>query len=111
MPALLVASLMAMMGLSMLQASLNGSRVVNYQGDEFRLTSAVESTATLATEEVWSNWLRTRDAIAGDVDALGNPKYGVNAFQTYLDGIGITVSDQVSVKRRAMLKPSSSGIR
>lgn len=96
-PALLVASLMAMMGLSMLQASLNGSRVVNYQGDEFRLTSAVESTATLATEEVWSNWLQSRDAINGPNDSHGHPKFGIIAFQEYLDGIGITVNNNISV--------------
>ncbi len=96
-PALLVASLMAMMGLSMLQAALDGSRVVNYQGDEFRLTSAVESAATLATEEVWSQWLESRDAIAGDNDAHGHPKFGIIAFKEYLDGLGILVSADAAV--------------
>lgn len=96
-PALLVASLMAMMGLSMLQAALDGSRVVNYQGDEFRLTSAVESAATLATEDIWSQWLESRDAIAGENDAHGHPKFGVTAFKEYLDTIGVPVAAGASV--------------
>ena len=51
--ALMISALMAMLGLSMLQATLNGSRVVNYQGDEYRLTSAVESVGIVATDGVW----------------------------------------------------------
>ena len=53
----MIASLMAMLGLSMLHATLNGSRVVNYQGDEYRLTSAVESVGIIATDMLWSGYI------------------------------------------------------
>ena len=56
-PALMVSTLLAMLGLSMLAATLTGSRVVNYQGDEHRLTSAVESVAAITTERIWSTYV------------------------------------------------------
>lgn len=81
-PALMVASLLAMLGLSMLQATLNGSRVVNYQGDEYRLTSAVESVGIIATDLLWSGYL----ADPAQAGAAGD----IASFRTYLTGLGIT---------------------
>ncbi|MCB9913650.1 MAG: hypothetical protein H6828_00715 [Planctomycetes bacterium] len=78
-PALMVASLMAMLGLSMLQATLNGSRVVNFQGDEYRLKSAVESVGIVATDRIWSQYLAAQGGAAGSI----------NSFRAYLDGAGI----------------------
>ena len=78
-PALMVASLVAMLGLSMLQATLNGARVVNYQGDEYRLTSAVESVGIVATNTIWSGYL------AGEGGAAGS----ITTFRNYLTGLGV----------------------
>jgi len=78
-PALMVASLMAMLGLSMLQATLNGARVVNYQGDEYRLTSAVESVGIVATDTIWSGYLASEGGAAGSIAT----------FRSYLTGLGV----------------------
>jgi hypothetical protein len=77
----MVSAMMPMLGLSMLQATLNGSRVVNYQGDEFRLTSAVESAAIHTAENVWSAYLRDpiQSGAAGDIES----------FRDYLDAQGV----------------------
>lgn len=77
--ALMVASLMAMLGLSMLQATLNGARVVNYQGDEYRLTSAVESVGIVATDGIWSQYLASEGGAAGSI----------TSFRDYLTASGI----------------------
>lgn len=78
-PALMVAALLAMLGLSMLQATLDGSRVVNYQGDEYRLTSAVESVGIVATDRLWSGYLADQGGAAGSIAT----------FRTFLDASGI----------------------
>jgi len=83
-PALMIASLMAMLGLSMLHATLNGSRVVNYQGDEYRLTSAVESVGIIATDMLWSGYI----ADPGQGGAAGD----IQSFRNYLDTVGIADS-------------------
>lgn len=80
-PALMVAALLAILGLSMLQATLNGSRVVNFQGDEYRLTSAVESVGIVATDRLWSGYLN--DPLQGG--APGD----IESFRHYLDAEGI----------------------
>jgi hypothetical protein len=77
--ALMISALMAMLGLSMLQATLNGSRVVNYQGDEYRLTSAVESVGIVATDGVWSQYLASEGGAAGSI----------TSFRSFLDDLGI----------------------
>lgn len=78
-PALMVSTLIAMLGLSMLAATLTGSRVVNYQGDEHRLTSAVESVAAVTTERIWSTY----------VDLEGGAPGSIESFRAYLDAQGI----------------------
>jgi hypothetical protein len=78
-PALMVVSALAMLGLSMLSAGLSGSRVVTGQSDEFRLTSAVESVGSLTADQVWSGYLRAQGGAAGTIAT----------FRTYLSSIGI----------------------
>ncbi|MEM7518668.1 MAG: hypothetical protein AAF368_17315, partial [Planctomycetota bacterium] len=78
MPALLVASMLAMLGLSMLQASLSGSKVVVDQSNEYQLTSAVESAAVLMVDQLWSDYLRQEGGVSGDIDS----------FRTYLTDEG-----------------------
>ncbi len=78
-PALMVVSALAMLGLSMLSAGLSGSRVVTSQSDEFRLTSAVESVGSLTADHVWSGYLRSQGGAASTIAT----------FRTYLNSIGI----------------------
>lgn len=78
-PALMVVSTLAMLGLSMLSAGLSGSRVVTGQSDEFRLTSAVESVGALTADHLWSAYLREHD---GAADTIAT-------FRGYLTSIGI----------------------
>src|SRR5687767_6873989 len=56
-PALMIVSMVAMLGLSMLSAGASGSRVTTGQADDYKLTSAVESVGTLAAENLWSGYL------------------------------------------------------
>jgi len=83
-PALITVSMLAMLGLSMLSAGLDGARSVNHQSDEYRLTSAVENVGILAAEGLWSGYLRTQDDVAGDI----------LTFRNYMDGIGILDSGE-----------------
>lgn len=77
--ALMVSALMAMLGLSMLQATLGGARTVSFQGDEYRLTSAVESVGIVATDGIWSQYLASQGGASGSIQS----------FRAYLDGAGI----------------------
>ena len=78
-PALMVVSMLAMLGLSSLSAGLSGSKVVTGQSDEFRLTSAVESVGSLTADHVWSGYLRSQGGAASTIAT----------FRTYLTSIGI----------------------
>lgn len=78
-PALIVTSMVAMMGLAMLMANLSGARVVNFQNDEYTLTSAVESVGILATERLWTDYLADQNGAAGDIAS----------FRSFLDDAGI----------------------
>jgi len=69
-PALIVVSLVAALGLSMLTANLSGAKVVNFQNDEYRLTSAVESVGILATEHLWSDYLESQGGAAGTITSF-----------------------------------------
>ncbi len=78
-PALIVTSMVAMMGLAMLMANLSGARVINFQNDEYTLTSAVESVGILATERLWTDYLADQNGAAGDIAS----------FRSFLDVVGI----------------------
>lgn len=69
-PALMTVAMLSMLALSMLSATLSGARVVGHQGDEHRLTSAVESVGILATERLWSAYLTDQGGSAGTVQSL-----------------------------------------
>jgi hypothetical protein len=77
--ALMIVSMLTMLGLSMLSTGLSGTRSVNVQSDDYRLQSAVESVGTLATEDLWSAYLRQQGGAAGDI----------GTFRNYLTGAGI----------------------
>lgn len=78
-PALMVVSMLAMLGLSMLSAGLNGSKVVTSESDELRLSSAVESVGSLTADHIWSGYLRSQGGAAGTIAT----------FRGYLGTIGI----------------------
>lgn len=77
--ALMIVSMLAMLGLSMLSAGLTGSKIANGQADEYRLTSAVESVGILSVEELWSAYLRAQGGAAGTI----------HTFRAYLTTAGI----------------------
>lgn len=77
--ALILLSMLTMLGLSMLSSGLSGSRAVTAQADEHRLSSSVESVAALAAQDVWAGYLRTQGGAAGSIDSV----------RDYLDGLGL----------------------
>lgn len=77
--ALILLSALTMFGLSMLSASVGGSKVVTTQSDDHRLTSAVESVGALAAQDVWAGYVRAQGGAAGNIESL----------RTYLDSIGL----------------------
>jgi hypothetical protein len=77
--ALMIVSMLTILGLSMLSTGLSGTRSLNGQSDDYRLQSAVESVGTLATEELWSAYLRQQGGAAGPIVS----------FRNYLTSIGI----------------------
>ena len=103
-PALLVASMLAMLGLSMLQASISGSKIVNHQVDEYQLASSVESAAILTADNIWSAYLRSpgRNGSAGDIqsfrqflDAEGFEDIGLGAPPGASDGVDMLAETSV----------------
>ena len=68
--ALIVLSVLAAFGLSMLSASIGGSKVVITQSDDHRLSGAVESVGALAAQDVWTDYLRAQGGAAGSIDSL-----------------------------------------
>ena len=78
-PTLLVVSGLGIFALALLTAGLSTKRSVNHQADDYRLSSAVESVATLTTETIWSGFLASGGGAAGDI----------TSFRNYLTSIGI----------------------
>jgi hypothetical protein len=78
--ALMIVSMLAMLGLSMLSTGLSGTKSLNGQSDDYRLQSAVESVGTLATEQLWSGYLRQQGGAAGTIAT----------FRNYLTSVGVT---------------------
>jgi len=81
-PAMMVVAMLAVLGLSMLTAGLNGSRVVTGQSEEYKVDSAVESVGALTAEHVWSGYLRSQGGSAGTIDT----------FRAYLTSVGVANS-------------------
>ena len=78
-PTLIVVSALATLGLAMLSSSLDGARTVNFEDDEYSLTSAVESVAALAAENLWTGFLALDSGTPGSIAQ----------FRTFLDGQGV----------------------
>lgn len=78
--ALVLLSVLAMLGLSMLSASVSSTRVVTSQSDDHKLTSAVESVAALAAQDVWAGYLRSQGGAASTIATA----------REYFDTIGLT---------------------
>src|SRR5436190_10569155 len=92
--AMMIVSMLTMLGLSMLSTGLSGTRSVNGQSDDYRLQSAVESVGTLATEDLWSAYLRNQGGAAGTIDTFRNfltvtgiPDAGPGGAPSATDGI------------------------
>lgn len=77
--ALILLSMLTMLGLSMLSSGLSGTRAVTAQADEHRLSSSVESVAALTAQNVWSGYLQAQGGAAGSIESV----------RDYLDGIGL----------------------
>src|SRR5262245_11632670 len=77
--ALILLSVLTVLGLSMLSASVDSTRVVTSQADDHRLTSAVESIAALAAQNVWAGYVRAQGGAASTIATA----------RTYLDSIGL----------------------
>ncbi len=57
-PALLIVSGIAIFAMALMTATLSSQRSLDHQTDDYRISSAVESVATLASEDLWSDFLR-----------------------------------------------------
>jgi len=78
-PSLIVVSALATLGLAMLTTGLDGARNVNFEADDYRLTSAVESVASMAAEDLWSGYLVAEGGAAGTIAS----------FRAHLDTLGL----------------------
>ncbi|MAE29333.1 MAG: hypothetical protein CMJ87_10185 [Planctomycetes bacterium] len=76
---MLVVSVLSMLGMALLASGISGARTANYQIDEYELTSAVESVAILATEDLWGNYIESEGGAAGNIAS----------FRAWLDSEGI----------------------
>ncbi len=74
---------MAIFGLALLTAGLSGTKSVNHYDDDYRLSSAVETVAIMAADNLWSNyWNVNQAAFLGEGGSILN-------FRGYLDSIGV----------------------
>lgn len=67
MPAILVASGLAIFAVALLTALLAGQSTVVHQSEDYQVSSAVESVAALAAEGLWSRYLAEQGGTAGDI--------------------------------------------
>lgn len=81
-PTLIVVSALATLGLAMLSSSMEGARTVNFETDEYRLTSAVESLVALTAEELWTDYIQIQGGAAG----------GIDTFRQFLDNQSVPVA-------------------
>jgi hypothetical protein len=79
-PAMLLVSGLAVFAMALLTTVLTGARTTTHQNDDFKLSSAVESVAILATEELWSGYLASEGGAAGSI----------LSFRNYLTALGVT---------------------
>ncbi len=80
-PTLLVVSGLAIFVMALLTAVMTGKRTVNHQHDDYELSSAVESVATLAAERLWSAYI--------DAPAQGGQAGSIASFRNFIGQLGI----------------------
>lgn len=78
-PALLMLSVLSVLGLSFLSASVSGKQVAVQQNDDYNLRSTAESASNLAADALWAGYVRGNGGAAGDIAG----------FRDYLDTQGI----------------------
>ncbi len=78
-PTLVAVSGMSIFALALLTSVISTKRSANHQADEYRLSSSVESVATLAMERLWSGYLDSQGGSAGSIVS----------FRNYLTALGI----------------------
>jgi len=71
-PTLVVVSTLVVLSMALITTGMSGARTVNYQDDDYRLTSAVESAAMLAAEKLWTGYLQTQGGEADDIISFRN---------------------------------------
>lgn len=76
---LVVVASLAIFGLALLSSGMSGAKSVGRQEDDYRLSSAVESVAILAADDLWSGYLNGNGGAADDI----------LSFRAFLDGIGV----------------------
>ena len=69
-PAILVVSGMAIFLVALLTAVMSGRRTVVHQNEDYHVSSAVESVAMLAAEDLWSDYVAGEGGQAGDIDSF-----------------------------------------
>ncbi len=69
-PAILIVSGLAVFSVALLSAVLSGSRTVVHQNEEYQVSSAVESVAALAAENLWSEYVAEQGGAAGDIQSF-----------------------------------------
>src|SRR6185503_3780851 len=69
-PVILVVSGLAVFVVALLAAVLSGSRTVVRQDEDYQVTSAVESVASLAAEDLWSDYVGAQGGAAGNIDSF-----------------------------------------
>ena len=80
---LVTVAALSIFGLALLMTGLSGTRSLNHHNDDYRLSSAVESVAIMAADNLWAGyWGANLTAFPGESGSIQN-------FQAYLDSIGI----------------------
>ncbi len=74
-------SVLSVLGLTFLSASVSGKQVAVQQNDDYNLRSTAESASNLAADTLWAGYLRSHGGAAGDIAS----------FRVYLEQEGISV--------------------
>ena len=71
-PTMLMISGLAIFLMALMTSVMTGTRTTTHQNDDFKLSSAVESVAILAAEDLWSGYLATQGGAAGSISSFRN---------------------------------------
>jgi hypothetical protein len=78
-PAILIVAGLAVFVVALMTTVLSGNRTVVHQGEEYQVSSAVESVAILGVEKLWSTYVSAQGGAAGDI----------RSFRDFLNTVGI----------------------